>query len=616
MTLEVTRKPIGDILSLLEKYEWQMPKFQRDFIWNQNQIYELLKSIFNARPIGLITLWTQPQNRPYTEPEPIKWKGVAFGGLKESPAVIKLVLDGKQRLTTLAIAFGKLRPPDARYQFSGDWFINLDADIDSDNLIIYYKQAEVQRKSLNQMSNCLAAALIPLHDYKVLNQYNQNINNPEFYPGRQIPEEKVLEARSKKLGYYYDIIKTFQIPIAELPDSVNLQQVCEIFNVLNTTGTKVSTFDLIHNLIFSDTDGDFNLRELFKKYQEELPSLQYLLDFDRPEFFCQTVTGCYISYPKDERKSRKRAADKEDVSSIKGGDLIDTPTSFYQEFSDEIVRVDTYCSQLFSDILNGEYKLKELPYPVSTVIYLALRWMRDYVIEEHERFSITDLNKLYKAFFWRNVLSQRYDQGFLTLFSSDLNKLTETLKTPYDPSDLANEYNKSLNELFTEDNPILPLEKVKELVMDGEVRGALKQALSIFLYSNTRNDIISKKHLNRATTDKNNKVELHHIFPGKWCSDNHAHHPIFEINEEIVNSIANLVPMTAESNKKWQTRSPATAIQDFELTTADHQKIFNEAFIPEEAYRLLHNPVPNPEEFWKIRATFIAEKLYKYQFVS
>jgi len=615
MTLEVTRKPIGDILSLLEKYEWQIPKFQRDFIWNQNQVYELLKSIFNGRPIGLITLWTQPQGRPYTDPEAIKLRGVAFGGEKESPAVIKLVLDGKQRLTTLAIAFGKLRPPDARFLFSGDWFINLDADIDSDNLILYYKQADVQKKSLNQMSNCLAAALIPLHDYKNLNQYNQNINNPEFYPDRKIPDEKIREARSKKLGYYYDIIKTFQVPIAELPESVNLQQVCEIFNVLNTTGTKVSTFDLIHNLIFSDTSGNFNLRDLFKKYQEELPSLQYLLDFDRPEFFCQTVTGCYLGYPKEDRKSRKRAGDKDDISSIKGGDLIDTPTTFYQDFTHDIIRVDSYCSQLFSDIFNGEFRLKELPYPVSTVIYLSLNWMRDHVLDNATIISITNLNKLYNAFFWRNVLAQRYDQGFLTLFSSDLNKLIEILKTPNKSDNFAHEYNESLDDLFGIENKPLSQESIKEIIMSGEIRGALKQALSMFLYSNIRTDLITMKILNRSTSDKNKKVELHHIFPGKWCSDNHSHHSILDENEDIVNSIANLIPMTAESNKKWQTKSPATAIQDFELNTSEHKRIFSEAFIPESCYEILINSSPNPELFWKYRAEIISKKLYNYQFV-
>jgi uncharacterized protein with ParB-like and HNH nuclease domain len=41
---------------------------------------------------------------------------------------MKFVLDGRQRLTALAIAFGGLRESDARRGFSGRWFINLDAD--------------------------------------------------------------------------------------------------------------------------------------------------------------------------------------------------------------------------------------------------------------------------------------------------------------------------------------------------------------------------------------------------------------------------------------------------------------------------------------------------------
>src|SRR5882724_2381179 len=112
MSLAVTQKPIDDILTFLRKGEWQVPKFQRDFIWTKSQVFGLLYSIFVSRPIGLITLWNQPQGDPLTDSEPIRIKGAMFKNFTKNPAVMKLVLDGRQRLTALTMAFGGLSSPD------------------------------------------------------------------------------------------------------------------------------------------------------------------------------------------------------------------------------------------------------------------------------------------------------------------------------------------------------------------------------------------------------------------------------------------------------------------------------------------------------------------------
>lgn len=615
MTLEVTRKTIGDTLTLLEKYEWQIPKFQREFIWNRSQVVELLKSIFSGRPIGLITLWSQPQGRPYTAHEPIRLKNVPFGADKPDPAVIKLVLDGKQRLTTLAIAFGKLRPPDARYQFAEDWFINLDAEPDSDDVIHFEKPSDVARKKLTTEGVCLAEALIPLHHYKKLNQYNQNINNQAFYPEGKFPSEDIREKRSARLGFLSDMVKTYQIPIAELPETVTLQEVCEIFNVLNTTGTKVSTFDLIHNLVYSDTSGTFNLRDCFKKIQEEQTSLQHLCDPNRQDYFAQIVTGCYLSRIQDERVRRERSVSTDSINSIKGGDLIDTPTSFYQEIIADIERLDAYTADFFSDILGGEFKLKELPYPVSVILYLSLRWKRDKVLGEDEKYSIDQLNRIYKAFFWRNILTTRYDQGFLTLFSTDLKKLGEILIQNKNSQNWVNDTNSALNGLFTLEHAMLTEDDLGVIVKNGDIRGAIKQSLALLLLSKVKNDVITKKPLNRLSEDKKAKVELHHIFPAQWCNDNWQHHPILRDNEEIANSIVNFIPMTAESNKKWLTNSPATAIATFGLNTQANKDIFNQAFIPNNLFDVLNESNPNPDGFFDLRAKEMSKYLYDLQFV-
>lgn len=68
---------------------------------------------------------------------------------------------------------------------------------------------------------------------------------------------EVREARRQRLAGYEKTFLQFQIPVAALPKTVSLAQVCEIFEVLNQTGTKVSSFDLVHN-------NNYAYREMFE----------------------------------------------------------------------------------------------------------------------------------------------------------------------------------------------------------------------------------------------------------------------------------------------------------------------------------------------------------------
>ena len=57
--LTVTAISVPGLIDVLQKREWLIPKFQRDFVWTVSDIVELVLSIFEARPIGMATLWEQ-----------------------------------------------------------------------------------------------------------------------------------------------------------------------------------------------------------------------------------------------------------------------------------------------------------------------------------------------------------------------------------------------------------------------------------------------------------------------------------------------------------------------------------------------------------------------------
>jgi hypothetical protein len=632
MSLEVVRMTVDQILDKLRLGEWQVPKFQREFVWVPEQVFGLLNSIFKSRPIGLVTLWAQPQGNPHTTCEPIALRDTQFRHFKTNPAVMKLILDGRQRLTVITMAFGGLRESDARRNYSGRWFLDLEADPEGEQFIVYRGPKQIEAEQLTTPAVCLAKALVPLEEYEKFKDYSGNVNNPDFYPKGLLPTPDVRERRRERIANFHERYLRFQIPIAELPHSVTLAEVCEIFDVLNTTGTKVSTFDLIHNLNFAVTKGGFDLRGRFESCQEEYGSLSMLCDSSRQEFFCQMVTGCYLSEP--EPKSRKavegklatpesgkeqKLAGDDLIRNIKGGDLLNTPTSFYESFSKNLPKIDSYCSTLFSpEVLGAKVYLKELAYPASVLHYISLRWAQEKPGPKGEQFTVSRLNQMFRAFFWINALSSRYDQGFLTKFSADLKSLRSLLSVTSSLDDDAwrAQCNKEFEDsFFTLQNRRQTKEEVTALLREGELRGATKQALALFMYGRIGIDILDGTTLDRFAEQQGDRVQLHHIYPKDWCKNNQAHHPILQNNDTVVNAFANLVPLTARSNNLWKTKSPSTAISEFGLSYATTPDRYEQAFIDVECFGILERSNPSPEEFWRKRSALLAEGMYRLQFV-
>jgi hypothetical protein len=297
---------------------------------------------------------------------------------------------------------------------------------------------------------------------------------------------------------------------------------------------------------------------------------------------------------------------------------LNTPADFYEEFSKNLPKVDSYCSTLFSpEVIGTKVYLKEAPYPASILLYLSLRWAEEKAKSKNDKFTVTQLNKAFRAFFWSNAFSGRYDQGFLTLFASDLKDLRGMLG---DAASLQDEVwrkhcDASLEKILGLQHKRRTKDDLFNQLMEGELRGAVKQAFSLYLFGIVTIDLTDGAPLDRFAEDQMERVQLHHIYPKDWCKNNQADHEILRTSDGIVNAFANLVPLKAGSNNRWKTKSPSTALQDFGLSFSTHSHQLKQAFIDDECFEILQRDKPDPAAFWKRRASLIAEQLYALQFV-
>ena len=203
--LEVNSVTVSDLLEKLRSREWMIPAFQRDFVWTVGDVSALVNSILERRPIGMATLWQQSdENALHLEPVSIRdrEKPTPLPSSKSAPNTTFAVLDGRQRCTAIAIAFGGLRPLDRRMKFNGRFFLNL-TENEGSRRIEYVAEKDVQRRGLDSDSGAIGRGMFPMSSSvsgETLMQqwfrYNQAIKDPSNYPNSVLPADDELSRRN------------------------------------------------------------------------------------------------------------------------------------------------------------------------------------------------------------------------------------------------------------------------------------------------------------------------------------------------------------------------------------------------------------------------------------
>lgn len=250
ISIETQIRSMSKILDDLRQGIIQIPPFQREFVWERNNIRELFDSIKNNYPIGSVLLW-----RPREKKD---WKSKQIGSymLPVNDSQQIYVLDGYQRLSSL---FGCLTNPeksDLAYdrKLRSDYF-ELFFDLD-DESFIYMGGREPKPCQVP------VYILMSTMDFR---RYSRKYIEP------YVAEEKLetyldrADAFSRSLVDYK--MAVIEVTNAELDDAV------DIFSRINSKGTEISP-DWMVNALAYDDDFSFaleidNLKLRLKRYNFE-----------------------------------------------------------------------------------------------------------------------------------------------------------------------------------------------------------------------------------------------------------------------------------------------------------------------------------------------------------
>jgi len=447
----------------------KIPKFQRPYVWDDEQALKLLDSIANSYPIGSILIWRTP-TKLNTERN--------FGDfvLPETDDLTPTdyVLDGQQRLTVIYSCLGA-GVSDAGFQAV--------YDLENEK----FAPRESIAPSLTVFPLRKLYETTALLDFRTALQAHSN--------------KESLQAR---LDMLIRAFTTYKVPTVVLKD-LDVVEVCPIFERINSSGTKLSTYDL---MVAATWSNGFDLDDKVEEIAGSLTPKGFG-DIDKTTIL-KCLSAVEFGSIKDAALRSLRDLDEKKLSSL---------TSTTKQALLKTV-----------DLLSTEFKIHSWDF----LSYQAIVVIISEIFSKKPKLDHAEITRL-KKWFWRSSFSERYKVGGEAFVSNDLLKVRAfVLNSVGSPDDFGNgpsadgwakvtfRSNASRSRAFL---LALALEQPSNLATGSKVDVAT--ALSAF-----------------------NKKEYHHVYPRAFLKKS---------GEKMDDNLAcNICMLSAESNKQISDDNPMT----------------------------------------------------------
>ena len=245
-----------DVLAKLQRGQYQIPEFQRDFSWTNKQVIDLVDSILKGYPIGSIILW-KPQSATFLTISNLQ------GGLAEATTEGGYVLDGRQRLTAMLSA---LYP-------EGELAQHLYVDLENERQVLWQENPPSEKRLLLKLSDAV--------DPYTLIDYLTKVKNSKLSEDRKNDlVESAKRVNNILLKYNLGLIT---VNGGEIDDAV------ELFSRLNSSNTKMSTDYLIQARCYAK-DSEFLFAKAISEIKNDLA--RYNFDGVKRDF----ILKCAYNY--------------------------------------------------------------------------------------------------------------------------------------------------------------------------------------------------------------------------------------------------------------------------------------------------------------------------------
>ncbi len=541
---------LKEILESINKGETQLPDFQRGWVWDDNRIRALVASITNGYPVGAAMFLDSTGNNLHFKHRVVE--GVRKELEVQSPRY--LILDGQQRFTSLYRSIFSKQPVETkdgkgkkinRYYYL--YIPNcLSTSIDREEGIISVPETRIVMENIGRDVKIDLSSRekeFEMH-YFPLNIVFDPSEIMQWQMGYCQYHKFTADIITQWTSFYKTIIDkilSYRIPLIILPNNIEKEAVCKVFENVNTGGVTLTVFELVTASFAAE---NFELRKDWDEIWETLRQNNIIkfknnqASFWNTDFLTAiTLLVNYQKYMQGERNS----------VSCKKRDVLDLKLEDYKQYRVKVI----------SGVLNATKFLMEqkiftstnLPY-TSQLIPLSVL----FAIDKDLWYCNTNKKKL-EQWYWCGVFGELYGGANETRYVSDIvgmmkwgkgsEELPETIVR-------ANFNYSRLQSLYTRNS------------------AAYKGVMALIL-KNGAVDFISGSKMDFATYI-DEATDIHHIFPANWCTKKENNIP-----QELWNSVINKTPIFAKTNRSIGGRAPSEYIQTIENkqpTNTDNVNLF------------------------------------------
>lgn len=278
-------KGLTTYLDELLNKNYQIPTFQRDIVWEKENVKKLWDSIYKFYPLGSILIWKTDQQLQNHR----QVGGHIITDTNFSRTEYQYILDGQQRTTSLLTSLygGSIEGRDG---FNPILFVDLTIPIDGDtddesykNRFLFWDEIEDRggeiRQNIGKKKRFDEGLIVKLIDIKNnFGTVERSLVEHSNEAYKNYDHQVRVELRRLKA-----ILDNYRVSFIEVK-GIQVSEVCQIFERINQAGKPLNIFDIVVAKTFrplTKTDKGFYLRELIDNFRTTNQS-QFLQisDFD------------------------------------------------------------------------------------------------------------------------------------------------------------------------------------------------------------------------------------------------------------------------------------------------------------------------------------------------
>jgi len=529
MGFQTPQYTLDDYLSRTVSGKIQLPDFQRGYKWDDERIRQLLVTILRGHPMGVVMLLDTNNDEVRFKPRPVE--GIQFA---DDISPNHLLLDGQQRLTSLTQALtgdGVVETKDSRGKLmSLRYFVNIS-------------------KALEGESSMDEAVISVGADGRIWTNFNRDVeldlSTPELQrEQRYFPLNLLFQPMESQgwilqyamldqdsAGRFHAEVLTpaarYSIPAIELDRNTSKSAVATVFEKVNTGGLELNVFELLTATFAGDADyyakhgTDFRLNDDWRETQAVFEPQPVLREVSSTDFLrAVTLLATRQRHLADERTRRTAV-------SARNEDALRISLSEYLQWRDPLREAFLWAAGFLAD--RHIFDTRFLPYGTHLIPLAVIK-----VILGADA-DLLGPRKRIVQWFWCGILGELYGGTTDTRFVRDVMLVPEWARSV----DGARVPTTVLDAQFVESR----LHSLRTR------NAAAYKGIYTLLLQNQARDWMEDKRLD-LVQHRELAVDIHHIFPKKWCAEN-------GIDDEHRESIVNKTAVSARTNRTIGGRAPS-----------------------------------------------------------